>query len=199
MPTTVSLLSIAGKPSLSRQYGLLVRLQRVLYEEPRCLGAAVVGSLAAGKADRMSDVDLLVYCEAGAAQAILNILNEIAADAPVVHRLAGQHDANSLYEKVILEDWCSYEIHVIEPATRMRLRPPYLEVINRDDYLASRLSEEKPIGRKTVKPYVNGDAGLVWELFSCMKWLQRGEVAHATQYLQSLGEQLKARQKLNEA
>ncbi len=147
----------------------------------------------------MSDADLLVYCEAGAAQAILNILTVIAADAPVVHRLTGQHDACSLYEKVILEDWSSYEIHVIEPATRMRLRPPFLEVVNRYEYLESRISEDKPIGRKTVKPYVNGDAGLVWELFSCMKWLQRGEVAHATLFLQSLGEQLKERRKFNEA
>ena len=48
----------------------------------------------------MSDVDLLVYCETGAAREILQKLSEVAADKPVVHRLSGQHDASSVYEKV---------------------------------------------------------------------------------------------------
>ena len=28
---------------------------------------------------------------------------------------------------------------------------------------------------------------LVWELFNCMKWLRRGELAFSRQYLQRLG------------
>jgi hypothetical protein len=147
----------------------------------------------------MSDVDLIVYCRAGAAKAILKDLSEVAADIQVVHRLAGEHDANSVYEKVILQDWSSYEIHVIEPSTRMRLRLPYLEIINREGYLESRLSQDKPIGRATATPYVNGDAGLIWELFNCMKWLRRSEVEFTTRYLQLLGEQLTLRARRDEA
>jgi len=52
-----------------------------------------------------------------------------------VHRLTGKHDSSSVYEKVILDDWSSYELHVVEPSTRMRLAPPYIELLNRNDYL----------------------------------------------------------------
>ena len=190
MHTAASPLSIADKPQLSRQYALLLRLQNALSSEPRCLGAAAVGSLAEGRGDRMSDVDLVVYCEQGTAGSILKNLSDVAADRPVVHRLQGHHDASSVYEKVILDDWSSYELHVIEPATRMRLRPPYLALIDRERNLETRLSHDKPIGRQTATPYVNGDAGLVWELFNCLKWLRRGEVDFTSRYLQRLGEQL---------
>jgi hypothetical protein len=147
----------------------------------------------------MSDVDLLVYCETGAAGDILQRLSEVAADRPVVHRLTGRHDASSVYEKVILDDWSSYELHVVEPSTRMRLAPPYLEVLDRSGYLASRVDALKQIGRSTVKPLSSGEDGLVWELFNCMKWLRRGEVDFATQYLQTLGNALAHRPPSSEA
>ncbi|MGS0757039.1 hypothetical protein ACVBEH_21870 [Roseateles sp. GG27B] len=144
-------------------------------------------------------MDLLIYCETGAAGDLLRKLSEVAADKPVVHRLSGQHDASSVYEKVILDDWSSYELHVVEPSTRMRLAPPYLELVNRSDYLSSRVDVEKQIGRGTVKPLSSGDDGLVWELFNCMKWLRRGEVDFATQYIQALGNALAHRAPSSEA
>jgi hypothetical protein len=104
-----------------------------------------------------------------------------------------------VYEKVILEDWSSYEVHVIEPSTRMRLRPPYLELLNRDGYLQSRVSEDKPIGRSTARPLVSEEAGLVWELFNCIKWIRRGEVEFTSRYLQALGVELKRRGQASEA
>ena len=199
MQTPLQLHCIQEQPQLLRQYGLLLRLQSALSEDTRCLGAAVGGSLAESRGDRMSDVDLLVYCEGGAAREILRKLSEVAADKPVVHRLNGQHDASSVYEKVILDDWSSYELHVVEPSTRMRLAPPYLEVINRRDYLATRVDSEKQIGRSTVKPLSSGEEGLMWELFNCMKWLRRGELDFSTKYLQSLGNALASRAPSSEA
>lgn len=184
---------LAREPRLARQHELLLRLQRQLAREPACLGACALGSLADGRADELSDVDLMVYCEPGAAASILQSLSEVAADRPVIHRLNGRHDEASVFEKVILEDWSSYEIHVVEPQTRMRLRAPYLELISRDDYLESvRRSDDKPIGPDTVKPYVNGDAGLVWDLYCCMKWLKRGHTERGKNFLQQLGTRLGA-------
>jgi predicted nucleotidyltransferase len=190
MHPVVALPSIAAKPYLSKQYALMRRLQSTLLSEPDCLGAVVVGSVAEDRADHMSDVDFIVYCEPHATAQLFTTLSEVAADRPVVHRLQGRHDPSSPFERVILEDWSSYEIHVVAPSTRMRLRPPYVELINRRSYLETRLSEDKPIGRPNAKPYVNGDAGLVWELFNCVKWLRRGEIDFTAQYLQRLGEQL---------
>lgn len=111
----------------------------------------------------------------------------------MVHRLRGAHDPHSFYEKVILEDWSSYELHVIEPGTRMRLKPPYVELVDRAGCLASRISEDKPIGRSTVRPLASGEPGLTWELFNCIKWLRRGDTEHTVQYLQALGERLASR------
>jgi hypothetical protein len=186
----VELRALAARPNLVRQYELLVRLQRFLAEQADCLGAAVGGSLAAGMADSLSDVDLIVYCKAGAAKPLSLKLSSAAADQPVVHRLTGQHDSASVFEKVILADWSSYEIHVIEPGTRMRLRPPYIQIVDNDAYLSTRVSDDKPIGRGTVKPFVNGQAGLVWELFNCIKWLRRGQTELTVQYLRELGARL---------
>lgn len=193
MTAIVALPTLAEWPELSRQYGLLLRLQQVLLAEPSCLGAAVGGSLASGSADEWSDVDLLVYCKTGAADALLSRLSASAADRKIVHRLRGAHDQHSVYEKVILEDWSSYELHVIEPETRMRLKPPYVQVVDRAGYLANRISEDKPIGRGTARPLASGEDGLTWELFNCIKWLRRGQTEFTVQYLQGLGEQLASR------
>jgi predicted nucleotidyltransferase len=177
-------------PALARQHHLIARLRTVLLNDPSCLGAAVGGSLAELRGDRWSDVDMIIYCKTGEARSLMQAISGVAADKPVVYRLEGSHDDFSVYEKVILEDWSSYELHVVEPSARMRLRPPYIEVANRSGYLASRLSDEKPIGRETVRPYASGRSGLEWELFNCMKWLRRGEVGIASRYLQDLGAKL---------
>lgn len=95
---------LATRAALCRQHDLLQRLQRVFRDDPRCLAAVAVGSLAEGRADALSEVDLIVYCEAGAAPVILAALSAVAADRPVVHRLAGPHDEHSVHEKVILDD-----------------------------------------------------------------------------------------------
>jgi hypothetical protein len=199
MKTPRQLHCLQDRPQLSRQYELLRRLQGALSADARCLGAAVGGSLAESRGDRMSDVDLLIYCEEGAAGDILQKLRDVAADRPVVHRLTGKHDSSSVYEKVILDDWSSYELHVVEPSTRMRLAPPYIELLNRNDYLASRVDPQKQIGRSTVQPLSSGEEGLVWELFNCMKWLRRGESEFAAQYLQALGNALATRRTAGEA
>lgn len=79
---------------------------------------------------------------------------------------------------------------MIEPTTRMRLKPPYFEVVDRGGYFATRIADDNPIGRATAQPFVNGDAGLTWELFNCIKWLRRGEVEATAGYLQRLGVEL---------
>lgn len=185
--------TLAADPRLRRQHRLLLRLRDRLQDEPACLGAAVCGSLADGRGDSLSDVDLVVYCEAGAASGLLERLAEAAVDRPVVHRLCGRHDRHSVFEKLILDDWSSFELHVVEPTTRMRLRPPYIELLDRDDTLAGRRSPDKPIGRDTLRPDAHGDDGLVWELFNCIKWLRRGDTAFTRLYLQALGRALEQR------
>lgn len=187
-PPPTPLAALASRPDLARAAGWLQRMQAALQIEPTYLGAAVVGSLAAGGGDALSDVDLVVYCQAASAAGLRDRLRPIAADRPVVHRFEGAHDAHSVFEKVILDDWFAYEVHFVEPTTRMRLQPPYLALVEAGQTLRQRESQDKPLGRGTLKPYAWGDAGLVWELFNCMKWLRRGETDDAAAFLRRLGE-----------
>ena len=172
----VTLGQLQGRPELSKQLLLLERLRDALSLSTSCLGAAVGGSLATDRADSMSDVDLVVYCSTGHAETLLVELSAVAQTLPVVYRLKGRHDAQSVFEKVVLEDWSSYEIHVIEPSTRMRLKRPFLEIVNRASYLDTRVSEDKAIGRETVRPFSNGEDGLFWELFNLYEMAPEGRV-----------------------
>jgi len=48
-------------------------------------------------------------------------------------------------------------------------------------------------GRGELVAYRHGDRWLPWELFNCIKWLSRGEVATAREYLVQLGRAIEAR------
>ena len=64
---------LQGQPALRAQLNLLQTLAEALQGLSHCQGAAVVGSLAGDRADGLSDVDLLVYCEAGHAADVLAV------------------------------------------------------------------------------------------------------------------------------
>lgn len=177
---------LACQPALQAQHRLLLRLLPVLQGWPGPLGAAVVGSLATAQADRLSDVDVVVYCAAGQAAPLLAALVAAALTASVVLRWSGRHDDASVFEKVVDEDWLSWEIHAIEPSTRMRLRAPCVVLHDTGGVLDGRRDDRKPIGPASVR-VVDGDGdGLAWELFNCIKWLRRGDVARAQTHLQDL-------------
>jgi predicted nucleotidyltransferase len=179
--------AVEGNPSLSAHAEWLGAVSAAILASPSCAGAAVVGSLASGTADELSDIDLVVYVLAGTASSVMEELRGIAGSASAVIKVEGAHDGHSQYEKAVRSDLLSYEIHVIEPSTRFRLRAPYIEVVNRNACLESRTSQDKPIGREYQTVFANGEAGLAWELFNCIKQLRRGEVRAARRYLAELG------------
>ena len=177
-------------PELQHQAALVERIGNLLQSDSSCLGAAVAGSLASGRGDRLSDIDLVVFCTEGSSSALLAKLRKVSETARVLYRLAGEHDEASKYEKTILYDLCSYEFHVIEPQTAFQLMAPYIELVNREGMLESRFSPLKPPTHEEHTPYPNGDAGLTWELFNCIKWLARGENEQTRRYLSKLARAL---------
>ena len=183
----MDLAAVESNPSLLAHAAWLRAVSTAIRANPSCTGAAVVGSLASGTADELSDIDLVVYVLAGAASRVMGELRGISGSASAVVKVEGAHDEHSQYEKAVRSDLLSYEIHVIEPATRFRLRAPYIEVANRDSYLESRQTQHKPIGREHQTVFAHGEAGLAWELFNCIKQLRRGEVQATRRYLTELG------------
>jgi predicted nucleotidyltransferase len=65
-----------GNPSTTRQIALLKRVSAALKASPDCIGAAVVGSFAKGNADRVSDIDLVVFCADGAGNSLIRAIEQ---------------------------------------------------------------------------------------------------------------------------
>ncbi|MBC8729595.1 nucleotidyltransferase domain-containing protein [Paraburkholderia sp. UCT2] len=63
-----------NKPSTTLQIALLIRIADALRESPECAGAVVVGSFAKDSADRLSDIDLVVFCLEGAGHSVADPL-----------------------------------------------------------------------------------------------------------------------------
>jgi predicted nucleotidyltransferase len=178
--------SARTRPELIDQISILEGIACVLTDNQNCVAAAIVGSFAAGTEDSFSDVDLVVFCVAGSSGVLLSALKSELQTRNVFFQFSGWHDTDSPFEKTILENLTSYELHLIEPKTKFTLKTPFIEVVNRNRYLDSRFSIEKLPGRKALIPFVNGDDGLVWELFNCIKWLKRGDRMVAKDYIKRL-------------
>ncbi|MBA3253746.1 MAG: hypothetical protein H0T67_05735 [Burkholderiaceae bacterium] len=54
------------------------------------------------------------------------------------------------------------------------------------DFLGTLEVEEPPPRHEDFEAYQHGDAGLMWELFDCIKWIKRGRMELAKNYLQKL-------------
>ena len=157
------------------QVDLLLRISEALEESPECLGAAIVGSFAKGSADRVSDLDLIIFCTEGSGEALLS---RVCAEVPEVFlAFEGSHGPGSPFREFILYNFTSVEVHVIAPSTTFTLKQPYVKVVDRSGVLLARASNKVAPGRGELVPYRHGDKWLPWELFNCIKWLPRGEVA----------------------
>jgi predicted nucleotidyltransferase len=175
-----------GKPEVALQAALLKRVIQVLSENKACLAAALVGSFAKGKADRVSDLDLLVCVEEGAEQAISAQISSLIDTQNIFFKFSGKHDERSVFIKYIFLDFTSFEFHVGAPSAGIELRRPFIELINRNNTLQSLISDLAAPEHGDDLAYVYGDEGLAWELFSCIKWLKRGDAEMAKTYLHKL-------------
>ena len=184
------LATTTAQAGIERQVTLIRELAAALDADSSCLGAAVAGSLAKGTADRLSDVDLIVFCESGSAVRLLSEIRSVAKTTDVLFQLSGRHDENSPYEKTILVDMFSYELHMIEPSTYFTLKAPFIELVNRANTLEARFSNAAAPERNQQKAYASGDDGLAWELFNCFKWSCRGQVTDAKRYIRRLEQAL---------
>jgi predicted nucleotidyltransferase len=182
--------SLRGNAKTALQFTLLQSVVHTLELTEECLGAAIAGSFAKGTADRVSDLDILIYVGEGSERSVLDKLVALAHAKEVFFEYTGTHDEHSVFRKFIFLDFTSAEFHVVGPQTDFGLRLPYLELVNRNDYLRSRLSHLPAPTHADGKAYTHGDTGLSWELFNCIKWLHRGEFETAKSFLLSLGNEI---------
>jgi predicted nucleotidyltransferase len=179
-------------PSTESQIALVARIAAAIRNSPVCTGAALVGSFAKGNADRLSDLDLVVFCSEGAGHSLLQTIREQIAPLNAIFTFEGAHGSGSPFQKLIFEDFTSIEFHVIAPDTELILEQPFAEVVNRDRYLESRTSSRSATMDRDTTVFRYGERMLAWELFNCLKWLWRGDYEAVKRYLVKLGKAIEA-------
>ncbi|CAE6763900.1 nucleotidyltransferase domain-containing protein [Paraburkholderia haematera] len=179
-------------PSTTFQIELLMRIATAVRDSPDCTGAVVVGSFAKGSADRLSDIDLVAFCSEGAGHSLFQTIQQQIAPSKVFATFDGAHDPNSPFQKLIFFDLTSVEFHVISPDTDLTLEQPFVEIANRDHCLESRTSSRLAPPEHDMTVFHYGDRFLAWELFSCLKWLWRGDFKKTKRYLVKLGKAIEA-------
>ena len=101
----------------------------LLEADPRIEAAFVVGSMAEGKADAYSDVDLVVAVRAGSLDAVFAERRRYYAGSPLcesVHEWGGGRKAY-----VLMPCFVILELAFFAPAIRFRMRGPYRMLFDR--------------------------------------------------------------------
>jgi hypothetical protein len=154
-------------------------------QESAVVAMALVGSFAKGCGDRLSDLDLVVFVEPGAARRVLDSAQALLQAEPVMNAFCGQH-----FWKGIYLDFSSVELHVFETPTGFRLKHPYLPVWDPRGQLAASTVDGAPIEHKDFVAYEFGDDGLIWDLLDCIKWLSRGDAALAKHHIEKIAAEI---------
>lgn len=169
-------------------------LQRALLDSVIEHGAAhpaidagvVVGSLAKGKEDRVSDIDLLLLAEPGFHKQGDELVRTIVGDRPIFHCWQGSHDDTASYWRFIFLDMSSIEIHILDRGVEFPLAKPYLPLFDKTSSLhALEVAGPAPSHWDFPAYMAEGD-GLVWELFDCLKWAERGQRGLVRHHLRKL-------------
>lgn len=160
-------------------------------DSPNCKAMCLVGSYAKGAGKQISDLDLFAFTDRGQAASFLAGAHRLLAAEPLLDDYAaGVESGNGWFRKYVFLDFSSVELYVTEIPTRFRLKRPYLPVWDPTGYLQQVVVEGEPPRHEEFEPYPHGDAGLIWELVDCIKWLKRGRVSLAKDYLRRLTDKL---------
>lgn len=154
------------------------------------VAAVLLGSLAAGKGDRVSDADILVFTKNGFHKSTNECFLAFECDKEIFYQLDGFHNHNSYFKKYIFNDLTSAEIHCLDLSESFRISKPFKVLFDKEDIIAQRLTDEPAPKHEDFPVYTNGDDGLTWELFDCIKWMSRGNHKLAKNHLKKLVDKL---------
>lgn len=164
----------------------LTALCAMAADDPACRAIALVGSYAKGCGDRISDLDLVAFTEAGHCQRVIDAAHRFLATADVLDVFGGTHASSSAFRKYVYLDFTSCELHAFDLPSSFRLRHPYRPVWDPDRVLAQQVVDGAPVKHEDFVAYEYGDAGLIWELVDCIKWLKRGRTELAKHHLRKI-------------
>jgi predicted nucleotidyltransferase len=168
----------------------IAALRELAERSPACLALALVGSYAQGKGDRISDLDLLAVVAEGGSAAFIEQAHAVLSSSDVLHDCAGAFRGKGCFRKYVFLDFSSCELAAIDAGAAPRLWRPFVAVWDPQDRLDGYVVEGPPPRHEDFEPYPHGDDGLIWELVDCIKWIKRGRMQLAKDYLRRLGAKL---------
>jgi hypothetical protein len=157
---------------------------------PHCLAIALVGSIAQGTGDRISDLDLAAFVADDREAEFLQQVDVRLSNAEVLDAYGHIRPGQVAFRKYVFMDFSSCEFHAFNHRSPFRLMRPYIPLWDPHDYLQRLVVSGEPPRHETFEPYPHGDDGLIWELVDCVKWLRRGRTGLAKRYLANLGKAL---------
>lgn len=158
--------------------------------ESDVVAAVLLGSLAAGKGDRVSDADILVFTKNDFHKSTNECFLAFECDKEIFYQLDGFHNDNAYFKKYIFNDLTSAEIHCLDLSESFSISKPFKVLFDKNGVIAQRLTDEPAPKHEDFPAYTNGDDGLTWELFDCIKWMSRGNHKLAKNHLKKLVDKL---------
>ncbi|KKD00733.1 hypothetical protein [Photobacterium halotolerans] len=160
------------------------------YPDENVIAAVLLGSLAAGTGDRVSDADIIVFTQNNGHNSVRSCFSDFESGKDIFYCLDGFHNENAYFKKYIFNDMTSAEIHCLDLSEPFNISKPFNVLFDKKGVVDSRLTDEKAPKHDDFPVYTNGDKGLIWELFDCIKWLSRDNHELAKSYLKKLSEKL---------
>lgn len=148
--------------------------------------ACLIGSVARGAADSLSDIDILFFTGPGFWEDISTHSAFLEQSRNVVYKHLDFHEGPGSFAKYIFDDFTSIELHLIEQSSDFPLYRPYYTLFDKNAVLASLEKDGEPPTKAETPVYVHGDDGLTWELFNAIKALQRGKIHETKTFLTRL-------------
>jgi hypothetical protein len=171
---------------LPLQQALIESACAAFASEQDVIAAVLVGSLAAGKGDRVSDADIVVFTQHGFHRSAASCFARFEAGKDIFYCLSGDHNEQAMFKKYIFTDLTSAEIHCLDVSEPFQLAQPFMVLFDKVDIVPARVTDEPAPKHENFPVYTSGDEGLIWELFDCIKWLSRGNNSLAKGYLKKL-------------
>ncbi|MZI93204.1 hypothetical protein F9817_08345 [Vibrio sp. CAIM 722] len=171
---------------LPLQHALVDSVTEAFIHEPDVIAAVLLGSLAAGTGDRVSDADVIVFTQNEFHRCAQEALAKFEQSKDIFYQLEGHHNDLATFKKYIFTDLTSAEIHCADVNEPFLIAKPYQILFDHQGIVEHRLTDEPAPTHDQFEAYTNGDDGLLWELFDCIKWLSRDNHQLTKAYLKQL-------------
>ncbi|MFD2178883.1 nucleotidyltransferase domain-containing protein [Veronia pacifica] len=171
---------------LPLQQQLVESACRAFENIPDVIAAVLVGSLAAGKGDRVSDADIVIFTQNSFHKKSAPFFSAFESEKDIFYCLDGFHTEDAYFKKYIFHDFTSIEIHCLDLKEPFELCHPFKVLFNKTGMVKERITDQPAPKHQDFEAYTHGDKGIVWELFDCIKWLSRDDTELAKSHLKKL-------------